>query len=517
MKQFDIGLLDRLTRRALLQLYGGCGAMAATSLVSEILNLRLVNSAAAAIPGLNDYKALVCVFLSGGYDSFNVLTPYDEPEYTDYVTRRGGLASPDGSGLALPKNSTQQSNLVQITDPFQGGRNFGLHPGMGSAFTPTAGADLNPRYSVADLYTMGKLGFIANVGTLIAPTTMTQYSAGQNLPKGLFSHSDEVRNWQTSVPQTRSQAKGWAGRMTDMIYDPSAGDPNVFMSVALNSVNVFQTGNLVFPYVIGVGSSTNRYRDPATTLTGYNGTSSLDRILTNCTNNVLTQTYGDLVEKTHAKLRKGAIDAAVAFNDAVNDIDYTDIFPTTTLGNQLRNVARAIAARNTLIPDAPRRQIFFVSYGSWDHHSSLITNQNNMVPQVSAAIGAFYYQLEQLGVQDDVLLFTASDFSRTLTINGSVGSDHGWGSNQIVLGGRVNGGRVHRNYPTSLSNPRDANNLSLDTSRGRLIPTTSADELHAELAMWLGIPNDANLQAILPNIRNFFAGGSSSGPIGFIN
>jgi uncharacterized protein (DUF1501 family) len=135
-----------------------------------------------------------------------------------------------------------------------------------------------------------------------------------------------------------------------------------------------------------------------------------------------------------------------------------------------------------------------------------------MLPEVSQVLNAFYNATMELGVENDVLTFTASDFARTLTANSNNGSDHAWGGNHIVLGGSVNGGRLFGTYPDSL-----APGNSLDMGRGRLIPTLSVDEYAAEMAMWFGLENDATLETILPNLRNFYSSSETLPPLGFMS
>jgi uncharacterized protein (DUF1501 family) len=270
------------------------------------------------------------------------------------------------------------------------------------------------------------------------------------------------------------------------------------MNIALNNVNILQTGDLVVPYIV-----TN---SGAIELTDYGLTNNANRrILTRVTDSLLEQTYSDLLEKTHATTRRNSIDGAIEFNNAVDAVVLNNVFPDTQTGTRLELIAKTIVARQTL---QQTRQCFFMQRGGWDHHSGLIANQAVMLPEISDAIATFNQEMVDQGLDNDVVLFTASDFARTLGTNGA-GSDHGWGSNQFMVGGSVDGGKIFGTYPASLApgNP-------LDTGRGRLIPTMSVDEYAAELAMWFGIPNDSNLEIVLPNIRTFVPAGGSSGPVG---
>ena len=131
------------------------------------------------------------------------------------------------------------------------------------------------------------------------------------------------------------------------------------------------------------------------------------------------------------------------------------------------------------------------------------------------AIFEFYQALEELGMKDQVTLFTISDFARTLTSNGN-GSDHAWGGNMMVAGGAVKGKTVYGDYPDLFL---DGNDLIMN-QRGNLIPTISADQVFAELALWFGVsPND--LSMVFPNIGNFYNvnqydGTSGNNPLGFL-
>lgn len=466
-------------RRDLLKLAGGCAALTNTSLMSTLFSLSATNAAVAA-NDLSGYKALVCVFLYGGNDSFNMLTPLDANERADYLLARGGVYEPGNGALGLP-----EADLHAITD-IGSGRTFGMHPGMGDAH---------------QIFQAGDLTFLCNIGSLVEPTTMAEYQARSNLPLGLFSHADLQRHWMTSVPQTRSQVTGWAGRMADLITSQVNTNPSISMNIALNSVNMMQTGGSVIPYIV-----TN---SGASEVNWYGQTWTQAKIYTQLTDDVLSRSYGDLVEKTFVDANRNALDAAIAFNEAADAVNLTTTFRTNNnnLSSQLEMVAKTIGARNAI---GHSRQIFFVNLGGWDNHDELINNQQTNLTRVSEALKDFYDAMTELGVQNDVVTFTASDFARTLNSNGR-GSDHAWGGNQIIMGGAVNGNRVHGSYPDSLAPGNE-----LDLGRGRLLPTTSVDEMWCELAMWYGLENDNQMESILPNIRNFVGSGQSSYPIGFL-
>lgn len=465
------------SRRDFMKWSGGCASLSSTAILSQLMNLQLTSSAVAQTGGQSDYKALVCVFLLGGVDSFNMIAPYEQQEYDDYAGIRTNLALNRGS--LLPVNTGN-------------GRQIGVHPNMPN---------------MRDLYNAGDAAILANVGSLVFPTDKTEYqNKSVKLPLGLFSHSDLIQHWQTSVPQSRSQVTGWGGRMADMLNASTNSNSNVAMNIALNGLNVFQTGTQVVPYVVN--------RNGATLLSGYGANNAQDRIYTKMldymypqADSTIGQNYSDLLQQTLSNTKRVSIEAAEGFQAATN-VDMQTVFPEENrLGDNLKMVAKTIAGRQDL---GQQRQIFFVSAGGWDHHDEVLENQVRMLGEVDAALKSFYDATVELGVADKVTTFTASDFGRTLSSNGN-GSDHAWGGNHFVMGGAVNGGSTYGDYPDTL-----ALGNSLDVGRGRLIPQLSVDEYNAELAMWFGVQNNTELEDVLPNIRNFYGSGASANPIGFL-
>jgi uncharacterized protein (DUF1501 family) len=464
-----------ISRRDFLRSSAGYAAMGSAPLLSSMLSLGMTGTAAAALP-VSGYKALVCIFLHGGADSFNMLVPGGTVAYTDYATARGNLA-------------LNRADMLQIADAADNNRWYFLHPGF---------------QEVRSLYNQGNLAFVANVGSLVEPLDIQAYFENARLPLGLFSHNDQRQHWQSSKPQQRISTSGWAGRMSELVVDTSVAESAQYANIAVGGSTLLQTGSSVSPYVIGE-SGTDYFRGY-----GFEGTSGeMEKVYVRTTNKLLAASYSDIFRQTYADQTAAAVAAGFQYRWATSPerMNISTPFPSTELGNALRQVAYAIGARDILNQS---RQVFFVSMQGWDHHDDLLTGMDELVPQLSAAMQAFYSATEELGVANEVIAFTASDFARTLSSNGD-GSDHAWGGNHMVMGGAVNGGRIYGAYPESLAPGND-----LDIGRGRLIPTTSTDEYHAELARWFGIGNDSNLELVLPNIRNFYSEDTVAGPLGML-
>jgi uncharacterized protein (DUF1501 family) len=418
----------------------------------------------------NDYKALVCILLAGGNDSFNMLVPTSNNAYNTYSTTR--------SNQALAQNS-----LLGLSHLAGGMPSLGVHPSMPE---------------VQNMYNSGRLAFISNVGTLVEPTTKTQFeNGGVTLPLGLFSHADQIQQWQTSVPQTRSSS-GWGGRMADILQSMN-NNQNISMNISLSGRNFFQSGNQSSEYTInptGTGSIG---------IEGYNGDDMIDMIRTTAVDNLLEDQYVDIFKKTYADVTRNAQSSHQQFSSAIGGVNLSTTFSTSRLSQSMQMVAKTIAARNTL---DVCRQTFFITFGGWDHHDELLNNQAGMLTVVSKALNEFNNAMNELGMANNVTTFTISDFARTLTSNGN-GTDHAWGGNVMVMGGKVNGGRIYGEYPSL------ALNSSLDVGNGVLIPTLSTDEYFAELAQWYGVSN-SDINNIFPNLMNFYSANGQP-PIGFMS
>ena len=475
-------LKKKISRRQFIG-QANCAAVGTASLLSSLLSLRLTAGAASA-SNFTDYKALVCLFLNGGNDSFNMLVPRQQSAYNEYEQVRGGVG---GSGLAIPRaNLHQITSSLQNTSAGAGYSDFGIHPDLPYLKT---------------LYDQGDLAFVSNVGSLIEPTSLVQYNDGSKpKPEGLFSHPDHQIHWQTLVPQVRGSApKGWGGRMAEVMSHANQ-QSNIAMNISLSGANVLQSGTTTVPYITdpgGVVELKNYGQDPTLQL---------------AVDDILGQHYQSIYSKTLANANRNSIDASVAFKSALDSLstpfDPSVISGETQTYKRLSMVSKIMEARTAL---SMNRQIFFVERGGWDHHNELLTPQSNLFIELNEAIEIFWTAIQSMGLQNNVVLYTASDFGRTLTSNGS-GSDHAWGGNHFIISGSANGGEIYGKYPDLA-----LNNSSTDLGRGRILPTTSVDSYMAELAYWYGVPN-SEISTVIPNINNFSSSFvSSNSPLGILN
>ncbi|MBK6854575.1 MAG: DUF1501 domain-containing protein [Burkholderiales bacterium] len=503
--------LTTTERRAFLRHVGSLATLGAGAPLA--LNLAALGNVAAQVPG-SDYKALVCVFLAGGNDSFNTVLATDGAPWAAYVATRKQAPTPIAlrsvgtapNGTAAAGTPDRLGGVLGLTSVTPGGPGLALHPLL---------AGLAQRYN-----TSRKLALVANVGPLLAPTTKAQATASNTvgvLPPKLYSHNDQQSVWQAMSPEGAS--KGWGGRLADAVV--GAGGVNsqaMFTAISLSGSSIWLNGDIVRPYMVGtggvvrIGSGSRLFGSTAafTAMREVMGTSR----------------GGHVLEADHAAVVKRSVDAEALLATAVQPagtapwgtpannysqstdplLQYTSASsPGTLRGNslarQLQMVARLIAARSTL---GMRRQVFFVQLGGFDTHDQQNGRHADLMAQLDQALAYFDTTLLSLGVAPQVTTFTASDFGRTFTSNGD-GTDHGWGSHQFVLGGAVNGGALYGAWP-SLSQRNPTSN-KFDASpdqlgNGVLLPTTSVDQYAATLARWFGA-SDTQIATLLPNLARF--------------
>ena len=463
------------TRRAFLRRSSRL-ALAGTALPFA-LNLAAIGEAAAF--DATDYKALVCVFMYGGNDYANTVVTYDDDSYNKYSTIRGGGAGQTAGGIALAK-ADLAATLLNPAVALPGLRQYALHPSM---------------TGIAGLFNAGAAAVQLNVGPLVAPTTRAGYNSADRrtnpLPPNLFSHNDQQSVWQSSSPE--GSTVGWGGNLGDLAL--SSNSNSLFTCINVSGNAVFLSGDSALQYQIG---SNNAVKINSVSNGVYGSNAVRDAM-----QQITRAGSGQVLENEYNTVTRRSIDSELQMTAALNanpasNPPFNTFSTSNSLASQLRMVARIIASRSSL---GNKRQVFFVSLGGFDNHDGVISNHVTNLGRVSNAMTEFYNATVALGVASKVTAFTASDFGRTLASNGD-GSDHGWGSHHLMVGGAVNGKAFYGSAPpVSVGNTAAAEDQG-HVGQGRLLPSTSVDQYAATLAKWFGVA-DSEMSGILPNLNRF--------------
>ena len=448
-----------------------CSSIACATGGALLTQFGLMNSALAqscSYGPVNDYKALICIFLLGGNDSWNMLIPTDARYATYSASRSGGAPQ----GMAIAQSTLVPVNVLGTT----GGETYGLHPNL---------------TELANVFNSGNGAFVVNVGTALQPITKTQYlSPAYPVPPQLFSHADQQAQWQYGQPQENG-ITGWGGLVADRLHllNPGATIP---MSISLSGQNRFQAGASVQPYTLSSSGPAG--------LAGYTGSAGAARLST--LESMLAETYPDPFSRTYASTVSNSLAYYNTMQTALSTAPaLTTQFPANNpVAAALAEIARIISVRATL---KANRQIFFISYGSFDTHDSQLVEQPQLYTTISQALGAFHdCTVNDLGIPQSITTFTLSEFARTLNSNGD-GTDHAWAGIQFVMGGAVKGQRLYGAPAASGSIfPNQALNGPDCLTRGQMIPGVSCDQYSATLASWLGVQN-CDIATIFPYVGNF--------------
>lgn len=448
----------------------------------------------ASATNATDYKALVCVFLYGGNDQDNTFIPFDDANHDIYKNYRN--VGDTSASIYWDKNATaSDKKLIALSaSGLAGSRQYAVQPVMAG---------------LADLFESGQLGVLLNVGTLVTPTTKTQYTnKSVTLPPKLFSHNDQFSLWQTNLPNgVEGTTNGWGGRMADIFLRNGGPNSNAHFTCINSSGNaVFVSGSQVMPYQVsttgaipinsvGLGNNLSVYGRGDAPLTA----------LKNILNMNKANPRDHWMEKEWSRMITSSLNNQAIVTSGINNmsgnnitgpkVTFTTDFATDSLSAQLKIIAQLIAAASSGSGMDVKRQVFFASLGGFDLHDNLMANHSNLLKNVNDAMNSFYQATKQLGVEKQVTTFTASDFGRTLSSNGD-GSDHGWGSHHMVMGGAVDGKKFWGTAPELALDGTDT------VGQGRLLPSTSVDEFAAAMARWMGVV-ESDLATVLPNYANF--------------
>jgi uncharacterized protein (DUF1501 family) len=460
-----------LNRRQFLR-NAAMASMAGISVSPFLLEMNSV-AAMAQTNSPTGYKALVCIFLYGGNDGHGTVIATDSPSFNAFTQARTGAPGlAYGLGDLLPISvKTSQNN-----------RTFALNPAL---------------VGVQNLFNAGRAAIVANTGTLIAPTTKAQIQKNAiPLPASLYSHFDQTAAWQGIFSNTGSGVNvGWGGAMADLIA--SMNTNSAFTCISTAGVALFLSGQS--SYQLNV---TSAGPIPIGGLKGplfgsQAGSTALSNILSQEENNLYAKEYQVVLQRSiaaQAQLSSAMLPAGQGgVPDPPQYLDpISNKLTNNSLATSLQTVARIIGARSSL---GVSRQIFFVNFGGFDTHDNQAPQHARLLTQLGSAMEYFDSLMVNAGMSDSVTTFTASDFGRTLTAN-SDGTDHGWGSHHVVVGGAVQGGDIYGTYPVIGSNQAD------DMGAGRLIPTTSVEQYAGTLARWMGL-TDGQIRTVFPNFGNF--------------
>lgn len=461
------------SRRSFLRAVSGLAASTAIPqqglpLVTGLAGMAALASQSSHAATTSGYKALVCLYMNGGSDSHNWVVPTDTTGYAEYARARGELAW-----------AADRLQGINVTGQASG-RSFGM---------PTELAPLRSWYEA------GQAAILANVGPLVRPLTKAEYNAGLAVPAKLFSHNDQASTWQSLSPE--GARSGWGGRMGDILM--SANAQPVFTAVSASGNAVFLSGASVSQYQVGVEGPVSASGMVGSNVFGSSTASSALR-------RAYTASSSDRLQAEYARVMQRGLAANATLQTALANVNVPAIPGTaiaqvndvaTTLDKlgltrQLRMVLQIIAANQAL---GMRRQVFMVQMGGFDTHANQMRDQPIQMAQIAQSINYFMTALNSMGLQNNVTLFTASDFGRTLLSNGD-GSDHGWGSHHFVAGGAVRGGAMYGQFPSTALGTSD------DIGSGRLLPTIAVSQMAGSMAAWMGLSATEQLQ-VLPSLTNF--------------
>ena len=478
------------TRRQFLRTASVVSGSVGTAAAPFALNMATLGAAVGQTT--SDYKAIVCMFFYGGCDSSHMVLRTDSASFTEYTRLRNqgtdpinllapGTAPNNGATRASP---ARLGGVIPITPKFtvspeNNQFTYALHPVM---------------TEVQSLFGANRLAILANAGPLVVPLTRADYTSNSKpRPQALGSHNDQQSTWQALGPE--GVKIGWGGHIGDMIASQNTNQ--TFTSISLGGNAVFSAGQTTFQYNVGGGGSTQIGGISGTLFGSPTAATTLRSIITQESQHLFAKEYSSIITRSLAAQQtfQSAYTASTVAAPTQYNQPSTGQNQNNGLAQQIQTVARVIGARNAI---GAHRQIFFVSMGGFDTHDNQNMNQADLLARISHAIGYFDTVMSNIGgvdMRNNVTLFTASDFGRTLTTNGD-GTDHGWGASHFVVGGAVNGGEIYGRFPQFQLN------AGQDAANNAYLPSESVDSIGATLGTWFGV-SDTNLSVIFPNLKNF--------------
>lgn len=456
-------------------------SISALGMASGVSAIGALGASKARAADISGYKALVMLFFKGGQDGADFLIPYDTASWNALRNIRQDLSA--DYDVDNPNSPRNRNNLLPLTPD-----NGASLSGRQYAFPP----ELSP---LDQFFADGDLAVIGNVGPLIEPVTRDQMDNDTAvLPARLFSHNDQQSTWMTFASE--GARLGWGGRFADASSAGQSGAAVAFAAVSAGSNDPFLSGESVQPIQV---SSSGAPQLNVMSRFKYLGNSANDQATDARLQQMLLRSdYGfdNYFLQDLAAMTAQSTARIETLSDALDSaIPMATTFPGDSLGKQLKAVADMINVQEVL--GAPR-QVFYVTIGGYDSHRDQAATLPGKHAVVAAALSAFREAMIEIGKWDDTLLVTASDFGRTYIDNGS-GTDHGWGSYHVAMGGNVIGRNFYGGFPEI-----DVESQRFTPTRGRLIPDLSVEQYAAPMGRWFGLTND-ELNVALPGLGAFDA------------
>ncbi|RZA33275.1 MAG: DUF1501 domain-containing protein [Lysobacteraceae bacterium] len=379
----------KLTRREFVK--GCCSAALVGTTGSSLM------FADDAVAAANSYDTVVHLFLRGGLDGLNLVLPTSGADRTFYEQARPNLAiAASGTYGALPLTLTGGAAT-----------GFGLHPSA---------------TGLRDLWNDGKLAIVHACG-LATIVTRSHFDAQLFIDMGTPGKVGSGTGWMT---------RAWDSRPAST---PAAILPALGVSGTQPAGLVGATDALTMssPRDFGLNSGAYQWQQvregsPA----GFKG---------------MNETLADLWSgRTGIELNGRRAEEALRTIGRQAYAALPATWPTGGFADQLWTIAQSIRFNLGL-------RFATLDLGGWDTHENQGTAgagfsyYQNKIAELSAALTAFYTELNNSGNMSRVTVIVQSEFGRRVRENANRGTDHGYGNPLLVLGGPVNGRRFYGNWP----------------------------------------------------------------------
>ena len=408
----------------------------------------------------DDYRALVVVYLNGGNDGNNVLVPTDGA-FSEYQAGRQNLAIPRSALAALAGTSA--------------GHTFGVHP------------SLRP---LVNLYDQRRLAFVANVGPLVQPCSAAEVLAGTvDVPPFLLSHNDQtaiVQGWTVT-----DDTSGWAGRALELL--PSK----------LRHPLAAVTSDTNRTLVLGRRSPVSFMDSGGGSWWGIGDLARPQDIGVQALSRMAQWQFANAYEAEYARTY------GLAFSDTVSIVRAraAAVTPAADFGNDDERIVSGLRDLASVLPyfkaQGLKRQVFLQSWGGFDTHTnqrgSDARTQDAQLAVLAKSLAAFDATNLANGLDMNVVTLVMTEFGRTVRPGSGGGSEHAWGNHWFAVGGPVDGGAVVGRWPSLKLGGVDDGDRGRN---GRLVPSTSSDQVGASLMQWMGL-DPAQFHDVFPHLVNF--------------